>query len=77
MRDKSHDEIMVNRYRERPIEAAAMFHAGLFDGGQLGKLRIFFSSCPASTPQVLNGCEFSTSCSIAIWVLWGISEGPP
>ena len=42
MRDKSHDEIMVNRYRERPIEAAAMFHAGLFGGGQLGKLRIFF-----------------------------------
>lgn len=33
---------MVNSYRERPIEAAAMFHAGLFDGGQLGEWRIFF-----------------------------------
>lgn len=42
MRETSHDEIMVNRYRDRPIEAAAMFHARLFDGGPLGEWRIFF-----------------------------------
>ena len=54
MRDKSHDEIMVNRYRERPIEAAAMFHAGLFDGGQLGKLRIYF----VMSGEHLSGAEW-------------------
>jgi len=42
MRDKSHDEIMGRYYRERPAEAAAMFHALLLDGGQLGEWRIFF-----------------------------------
>ena len=42
MREKSHDEIMGRNYRERPAEAVAMFHALLFEGGQLGEWRIFF-----------------------------------
>lgn len=68
-------EIMVSHYRERPIEAAAMRHARLFDG-ELGEWRIFLS-CPASTPQMLNVYKFSTSCSIPIWVSWGVLKGPP
>lgn len=42
MRDKSHDEVMGEYYRQRPVEAAAMFKALLFDGGQIGEWRIFF-----------------------------------
>lgn len=42
MRDKSHDEVMGRHYRQRPAEAAAMFRALLFDGGQPGEWRIFF-----------------------------------
>lgn len=42
MRDKSHDEIMGRHYRKRPVEAAAMLQALLFDGGKLGEWRIFF-----------------------------------
>jgi len=42
MRDESHDEIMGRHYRNRPAEAAAMFQALLFEGGQFGEWRIFF-----------------------------------
>lgn len=42
MRDKSHDEVMARYYRARPAEAAAMFYALLFEGGQFGEWRIFF-----------------------------------
>jgi len=42
MRDKSHDEVMGEYYRQRPVEAVAMFKALLFDGGEIGEWRIFF-----------------------------------
>ena len=66
MRDKSHDEIMGNRYRERPIEAVAMFHRSTVRWWATGGVAYFFSSCPASTPQMLNVCKFSSSCRMPI-----------
>lgn len=42
MRDKSHDEIMVNRYLERPRVAAAMFHADCLMVGNWGNGVFFF-----------------------------------
>lgn len=42
MKDRSHDDVMAERYRKRPSEALAMFQALLLDGGQRGEWRIFW-----------------------------------
>lgn len=42
MRDRSHDEVMGKRYRERPAEAVAMFRELLFHDGKLSEWRIFW-----------------------------------
>lgn len=41
MRDRSHDKVMGESYRHRPLNAVGMFKALLIQGGTLGEWRIF------------------------------------